>query len=135
MWYRSLGVSRMITALMLLTCLAPQNVCLPCTVSSMISSTCESHSCDCVHDLGESTDGLPDKSPRQQPGDDSKCPYCIAMSLGAVLSQPMETHLSSAIVTFFASEQLDHSVPTKSCLNVGSLRPPAAVTQHFHTRL
>ena len=129
------GYTKWITALMLLVFLAPPHLCLQCAVASINTADCEYPSCDCGHDADESTDEPCDDSPSQQPCDDSNCPSCFAKSVGAVLSQPIESQRHTAVVAFFNTEPSVSSVTLKCWLVDGSLRPPTIVIHTFHPRI
>lgn len=129
------GYTKWITALMLLVFLAPPHLCLQCAVASINASDCESRSCDCGHDADEPTDGPCDDSPSPQPCDDSNCPFCFAKSVGAVLSQPVESNRHPTVVTFFNTETNVSLVTLNFCLVDGSLRPTTMAIHTFHPRI
>ncbi len=129
------GYTKWITALMLLVFLAPPHLCLQCAVASINASDCESQLCDCGHDADEPTDGPCDDSPSPQPCDDSNCPFCFAKSVGAVLSQPVESNRHPTVVTFFNTEPNVSLVTLNFWLVDGSLRPTTMAIHTFHPRI
>ncbi len=97
MFYRSLGLSRWLTAWMLICFIAPQDVCLSCLVTRLAASDrVEDTYCDCCGVVGAMDETGDDYgSPIQIPYDDSNCPSCIMKSMGIILNPAVEVQTSA----------------------------------------
>lgn len=132
---RSPGISKMITALMLLVFLAPQHVCLPCLAACYPAPRCESLTCDCASDLDLPTREPIEETPRQHPCDHSKCPHCSAKSLCAAITQPIEVYPLFTNILIVAIE-LSHDVHSQRVsLSHALQRPPDGNHHSYHPRI
>ena len=124
MFYRSLGLSRWLTAWMLICFIAPQDVCLSCLVTRLAASDrVEDTYCD---DYG---------SPIQIPYDDSNCPSCIMKSMGIILNPAVEVQRQPEEFSAFSGVLSFEAVAFGCRLVESANSPPSDSHQVFHLRI
>lgn len=137
MLHKSQRLSRWLTAWMLFCFLAPQDVCLSCLVTRMLSVDRSTEmSCDsCVNVAGSDNSQYDHELPLRNPPDDSQCPNCIMKDIGVVPPSAVEIYRQIDTVSLFTCE-LEFEVVANRRSQVDSmLRPPAGLTEVFHLRI
>ena len=135
MWNKTKDLARLITAMMLLCSILPQQTCLQCAMSPNASCPADIKSCSCGHTTQESEEGPNKRAPIQLPLDDSNCPHCDIKSIGALLSPTVEIRQSTQATAHVASDTQIALVFSRVCNVDITLRPPATNMSCLHLRI
>ena len=137
MFYRSLGLSRWLTACLLICFIAPQDVCLSCLVTRLAASDrVEDTYCDCCGVVGAMDETGDDYgSPIQIPYDDSNCPSCIMKSMGIILNPAVEVQRQPEEFSAFSGVLSFEAVAFGCRLVESANSPPSDSHQVFHLRI
>ena len=128
-------LSRLITAMMFLCSILPQQLCLQCAARADSFCSADNETCSCGHTTQESKDVPNERTPSQQPLDDSNCPHCNIKNIGAVLSPIVEIWQQTHAAANVASSTEFALVSSRACSVDNTLRPPAINSSCFHFRI
>ena len=128
-------LSRLITAMMFLCSILPQQLCLQCAARADSFCRADNETCSCDHSTLKSEEGPNERTPSQLPLDDSNCPYCNIKSIGAVLSPTVETRQQLHTTARVASDTKFALLSSRACNVDITLRPPATNMSCLHLRI
>lgn len=132
---KTTNLSRVITAMMFLCSILPQQLCLQCAATPGFFCSADSERCSCSHTTIELEERTHERSPSQLPLDDSNCPHCNIRNIGAVLSPIVEIRQQPHTKAHVASDTEFALVSSRACNVDITSRPPATNTSCFHLRI